>query len=707
MKRRLYTIFVLFFFISLTGTQNIVKAESFDDAYSKSGFADSYGRYIDNNMQAPVWDGLDRFLYSVRIDNKEHVYAVDIKAGTQVQVDNDSINRLNKPIANNVPGYGNYWGGQQRRNMSPDGEWELYARDNNVWIRKISSGTEYQLSFDGAEGAAYEQLRWSPDSKKIFALKHKNVDTRQILLTESRPSDQLQPKHRWIDYAKPGDALSQYEPALFAVEQKKQIRIETSSFENQYSLYFSAWSPDSKYAIFSYNQRGHQLYQIVAVNTTTGEHRALVDERSNTFVYYNDIVTRYINGGKTLLFTSERDNWRHLYTVDIENGTTRQVTKGNWNVREILHLDEEKGTILCYANGLNAQEERGNVAPGTVSASGKKGKPQGEDPYNKHLIKVEMATGKVTDLTPENGHHTVHFNADYSYFVDNYSRPDMPQISLLKSVDSANEIMVLQECSIERLLETGYTLPEVFVAKARDGKTDIWGTIYRPSNFNPDNKYPVIEYIYAGPHDSFVDKSFIVRNRFDRLKEMGYIIVCIDGMGTDNRSKEFQDVCWRNLKDAGFPDRILWMKAAAEVYPEMDIDKVGIYGYSAGGQSAMGALLFYPEFYKVAVSLCGCHDNRMDKIWWNEQWMGYPVGPWYGESSNVDNASKLQGDLLLINGEMDDNVDPASTLQVVAELVRHNKQFEQLYLPGHNHNLGSEYITRRIYEFFYRKCRDK
>ena len=680
--------------------------DGFEEAYNKTSFADYYNRYIDNNMQAPVWDGTDRFLYSIRVDNKEQVFAVDIKAATQVQVDNDSINRLGRQAANTNQGFGNYWGGQQRRNISPDGKWELYIRDFNVWIKENGTNKEYQLSFDGAERAGYGQVRWSPDSRTIFAMKQYEVDTRQILLAESRPTNQTQPNYRWIDYAKPGDALAQNIPVLFNVETKQQIPFDASSFNNQYSLYFSAWSPDSKYAIFHYNQRGHQVYQIVAINTETGEYRALVDEQSNTFIYYNDIVTRYLDGGNTLLFTSERDNWRHLYTVDIATGNVKQITKGDWNVREILHLDEEQGIILCYANGLKAKEERGNVAAGAVSAAGKKGKPQGEDPYNKHLIKVEIATGKVTDLTPENGHHTVYFNGNYSYFVDNYSRPDMAPVAVLKESGSGKVVLPLQTAKLDRLLETGYTLPEVFVAKGRDGKTDIWGTIHRPSNYDPSKKYPVIEYIYAGPHDSFVDKNFVIRNRFDRLKEMGFIVVYIDGMGTDNRSKEFQDVCWRNLKDAGFPDRILWMKAAASVYPEMDIDKVGIYGYSAGGQSAMGALLFYPEFYKVAVALCGCHDNRMDKIWWNEQWMGYPIGPWYGESSNVDNAHKLQGDMLLINGELDDNVDPASTLQLVSELVKHNKQFEQLYLPGHNHNLGSEYITRRIYEFFYRKCRN-
>ena len=301
--------------------------DGFEEAYNKTSFADYYNRYIDNNMQAPVWDGTDRFLYSIRVDNKEQVFAVDIKAATQVQVDNDSINRLGRQAANTNQGFGNYWGGQQRRNMSPDGKWELYIRDFNVWIKESSSNKEYQLSFDGAERAGYGQVRWSPDSRTIFAMKQYEVETRQILLAESRPANQTQPNYRWIDYAKPGDALAQNIPALFNVETKQQIPFDASSFNNQYSLYFSAWSPDSRYAIFHYNQRGHQVYQIVAINTETGEHRALVDEQSNTFIYYNDIVTRYIDGGNTLLFTSERDNWRHLYTVDIATGNLKQITK--------------------------------------------------------------------------------------------------------------------------------------------------------------------------------------------------------------------------------------------------------------------------------------------------------------------------------------------------------------------------------------------
>jgi dipeptidyl aminopeptidase/acylaminoacyl peptidase len=244
-------------------------------------------------------------------------------------------------------------------------------------------------------------------------------------------------------------------------------------------------------------------------------------------------------------------------------------------------------------------------------------------------------------------------------------------------------------------------MPEVFVTKGRDGKTDIWGNIYRPSNFDPSKTYPVIEYIYAGPHGSFAAKSF--SPNFwpgSGLAELGFIVVQMDGMGTSNRSKAFQDVCWKNLKDAGFPDRIRWIKEAAKKYPCMDTTRVGIFGGSAGGQSSLSALLFQPDFYKVAVSACGCHDNRMDKMWWNEQWLGYPIGPQYAECSNVVNAHKLKGHLLLIVGELDDNVDPASTMQVADALIKANKDFELLVLPGVNHTLGGKYGERKRRDFF-------
>jgi dipeptidyl aminopeptidase/acylaminoacyl peptidase len=286
--------------------------------------------------------------------------------------------------------------------------------------------------------------------------------------------------------------------------------------------------------------------------------------------------------------------------------------------------------------------------------------------------------------------------------VDTWSRIDLAPTSVLRSAVDGKVVMELEHADIAALQKAGWRPPESFTAPGRDGKTDIWGVIYRPSTFDPARKYPVIEQIYAGPHDAFVPKAFAAFSAMQAQAELGFIVVQIDGMGTSNRSKAFHDVCWKNLADAGFPDRILWHKAVAAKYRWYDVTRVGIYGHSAGGQNALAALLFHPEFYKAAVSSCGCHDNRMDKIWWNEQWMGWPLGPEYAAASNVENAWRLKGRLLLSVGEIDDNVDPASTMQVVNALVKANKVFDLLVLPGQRHSAGGAYGERKRYDFFVR-----
>jgi dipeptidyl aminopeptidase/acylaminoacyl peptidase len=279
---------------------------------------------------------------------------------------------------------------------------------------------------------------------------------------------------------------------------------------------------------------------------------------------------------------------------------------------------------------------------------------------------------------------------------------DMAPVHELRRVCDGKLICPLEKADIRELVAGGWTAPEVFVAKGRDGKTDIWGIIARPKDFDPGKKYPVIEYIYAGPQGSYVPKRFSPFRQFASLADLGFIVVQMDGMGTANRSKAFHDVCWKNLKDAGFPDRILWHQAVAKKYPYYDITRVGIYGNSAGGQSAAGAVLFHPEFYKAAVASCGCHDNRMDKASWNEQWMGYPVGPQYAECSNIENAARLQGKLFLIVGEMDNNVPPESTMRFVDALIQAGKDFDLLVIPGAGHGMGGAYGQRRMEDFFVR-----
>ena len=259
-------------------------------------------------------------------------------------------------------------------------------------------------------------------------------------------------------------------------------------------------------------------------------------------------------------------------------------------------------------------------------------------------------------------------------------------------------------CELERAQPPAdWQPPERFTAKGRDGATDIYGVIFRPTNFDPARKYPVIEQIYAGPHDSFVPVAFREWHGPQSMAELGFIVVQIDGMGTSNRSKKFHDVCWKNLGDSGFSDRIPWLVAAAAQHPEMDLTRVGIFGGSAGGQSALRALQAHGDFYKVAVADCGCHDNRMDKIWWNEQWMGWPVGPHYAEQSNVTNAAKTEGKLLLFVGELDHNVDPASTMQVVNALEKADKDFDLIVMTGTGHGSAENpYGIRRRRDFFVR-----
>lgn len=563
---------------------------------------------------------------------------------------------------------------------SPDGKLTAYIQEYNLYV-KDSTGKATQLTFDGSPGEFYSSyIKWSPNSKRIAVNKFRPSEKRFMKFMESSPKGQLQPKLKEVEYLKPGDALPIKQPCLFDLEEMNQIPVDIGDYLAQFSLSDPEWRKDSRAITVEYNQRGHQKYSVLEVNASTGDLTVLAEENPETFFFYSGKRYRFdSNDGQEMIWMSERDGWNHLYLYDGDGNVKNQITKGEWVVRHVVRVDEEKREIIFCGSGKN----------------------RNEDPYHLHYYKIGFDGKGLKSLTSENANHEVTFSDDYKYFVDYYSRADFPGKTVLCDAHTGKVLSTLEETGISELEATDWILPEVFSAKGRDGETDIWGIIYRPSNFDPTKKYPVIEYIYAGPHDSFVPKSFQgVMRRFAGLAELGFVLVQIDGMGTSNRSKAFHDVCWKNLKDAGFPDRIKWMQAAAGKYPYMDIDRVGIYGGSAGGQNSTGAVLFHPEFYDVAVSSCGCHDNRVDKIWWNEQWMGYPIGQHYAECSNVVNAHKLQGNLMLILGEVDDNVDPASTMQVADALINANKDFELVVLPGVNHTLGGSYGERKRRDFF-------
>lgn len=565
---------------------------------------------------------------------------------------------------------------------SPDGKWEAFVKNYNVAIRNLETDEVTFLSTDGSEQNHYNysSFRWSPDSEKLAAYRVIPGYDRKIHYVESSPEGQLQPRHLSRTYLKPGDVLDVDQPVLFHIEKQEQINIENDLFPNAYSNSSINWWDDSRAFYFEYNQRGHQAYRIIEVNGESGEARALINEEPETFFSYaTSLYTHFTDNGEEILWMSERDGWRHLYLYDgIAGELKNQITQGDWVVREVDSVDTDKRQIWFRASGLDEHQ----------------------DPYYIHHLRINFDGSGLTRFTEADGNHSVSYSSDHEYYVDTWSQVDQAPVSQLRRTSDQSLVMELEQADKSALVEAGWQAPEQFSAKGRDGETDIYGIIIRPTNFDPNESYPVIEYIYAGPHSNFVPKSFMRYSNMMALAELGFIVVQIDGMGTANRSKAFHDVAWQNLKDAGFPDRILWHKEVANTYSWYDNNKVGIYGRSAGGQSSTGALLFHPEHYHVAVSSVGCHDNRMDKIWWNEQWMGWPVGPQYSESSNIDHAHKLQGNLLLVVGELDTNVDPASTYQLADALIKADKDFQFLSIPGAGHGSVGAYEERKRRDFF-------
>ena len=568
--------------------------------------------------------------------------------------------------------------------------WLGFVRENNVWMRNRETHGEVQLSRDGTEDDAYrEPVLISPDGTRAAVVRVKPEQEHRVYFIESSPKDQVQPKLHSHQYLKPGDRIHHDRPCLFDLEKRAPIAVDDALFAKPWEISDLRWQPDSSQFTFLYNERGHQVLRIVSVDCAGAAH-TLVEETSPTFVDYSQKTWfRWLEATGELLWMSERDGWNHIYLFDAKTGALKsQITKGEWVVRGVMRVDGKKRQLWLRVAGVSS----------------------GQDPYYIHFARVNFDGSGFTLLTDGDGTHALRrggsegpaLSPNDRWLLDTYSRVDMPLVTELRDAGTGKLVCVLEKGDAPSLNAAGWTTPERFTAKGRDGTTDIFGIVIRPSNFDPAKKYPVVEEIYAGPHGCFVPKEWGLQSRQHALAELGFVIVQIDGMGTNWRSRAFHDVAWRNLKDAGFPDRIAWMKSAAATRPWMDLTRVGIYGGSAGGQNALAGLLHHGDFYKVGVADCGCHDNRMDKIWWNEAWLG-EVGPWYADNSNVTHAAKLAGKLMLLVGELDTNVDPSSTMQVVNALEKANKDFDLVVVTGSNHGAAEgAYGSRRRADFLVR-----
>jgi dipeptidyl aminopeptidase/acylaminoacyl peptidase len=565
--------------------------------------------------------------------------------------------------------------------LSPDGKTRIFCRDNNLWTTQ--GDVTKPLTTNG--DSTYYYSAWgsfSADGRYFATVRIKPAPKHYVYYVESSPANQLQPLLHKQEYAKPGDSLNYRVPVVVEVATGRVVEPSTELFSRQYYVSAPRWDADGKHLTFEYNERGHKTFRVLELSAETGQVRTLIEEKNDKYVNYNRQQRIDFEDGRHILWTSERDGRNHIYLYDRQKGRlVRQVTKGEYYLRGIQHVDEKQGVVYFSACGMNKDE----------------------DPYLIHYYKIGLDGKHLTCLTPEPGNHSVTYSSDMAYLIDTYSTVTTPPVTVLRSGKDGRVLRTLETADISRLEATGWKAPEVFVAKGRDGKTDMWGLIQRPSNFDPTKKYPIIEYIYSGPGDQYVPKTFTPWLYFlQNLAELGFIVVQVDGMTTSFRTRAFEEVCYKNLKDAGLPDRIAWIKAAAEKYPYMDIDRVGIYGCSAGGQNAMAAVLWHGDFYKAAYAACGCHDNRMDKIWWNEQWMSYPIDSSYVECSNVENAWRLERPLMLVVGEKDDNVDPASTMQVVNALEKAGKDFELVVITGAQHTMGESYGDHKRYDFFVR-----
>ena len=637
-------------------------------------------KMANGDVNAHVRRGEHKFWYSV-YDGQKQVFK-------EIDADNNTVTILPENPEKPRP----HRHGTQRHWMevpdekdgiqtSPDKKWQIFHRANNLWLTK--DGKEQQLTTNG--NSTYYYSAWgsfSPDSRYFATVRIKPAPKHYVYYVESSPKDQLQPVLHKQEYAKPGDSLNYRVPVIINIETGHVVEPSTDLFDKQYYVSAPKWDSDSKTVTFEFNERGHKTFRVLELSAESGRVRTLIEETNDKYVNYNRQYRYDFEDGQHILWTSERDSRNHIYLYDRQKAKLiRQVTRGEFYVRGIQRVDEKQGYVYFSACGMNPQE----------------------DPYLIHYYKIDLNGKRLITLTPEEGNHSVTYTDDMQYLIDTYSTVTTPPVTVLRSGKDGHIIRTLEKADITKLKAEGWQAPEVFVAKGRDGKTDMWGLIRRPTNFDPSKKYPIIEYIYSGPGDQYVPKSFTPWIwTLDDLAELGFIVVQLDAMTTSFRTREFEEVCYKNLKDGGLPDRIAWIKAAAAKYPYMDIDRVGIYGCSAGGQNAMAAVLWHGDFYKAAYAACGCHDNRMDKIWWNEQWMGYPIDSTYQECSNMENAWRLERPLMLMVGELDDNVDPASTMQVVAALQKAGKDFDLVIVPGAHHSMGEAFGEHKRNDFFVR-----
>ncbi len=604
---------------------------------------------------------------------------------------------------------------------SPDGRMEAFVHEHDLWVRPVEGGDSTRLTTDGEEYWSYgvtaprpsqiiaslparPVLQWSPDSKRIAV---QRMDERHVERMPIISHTSIRPTLYTYPYGLPGDSVvATFDIHVVDVESGGNLKLQTEP--QPYMTFTATGMRDSTWVTVKWKEGGERLYYVrgsrggksvmlYEADLETGEAREIIDERRATHVELNlDLVGGYpnwdvINGGQDVIWFSERDGWGHLYRFDGDGQLKGRITQGAWTVGDILHIDEESGRIVFTARGME----------------------EGRIPTMADLYAVNLDGTGLERLGGEDADHTVRASPDGRYFVDSWSRPDVPPVSVVR--DRAGRVVLeLERADVSRMEEVGWSPPEIFEYKARDGVTTMYGLLHKPSDFDPGKVYPIVEYIYPGPFIGSVGRwnfgggtlGTALRGDQDALAELGFIVVQMDHLGTPFRSKAIQDNYWGNMGDNGIPDHVAGVKQLAARYPWIDLERVGIYGHSGGGFASTDAILRYPDFYKVAVSTAGNHDNRSYHAAYAEKYQGLLVRDTvkgtdnYANQVNASLAENLKGKLFLMTGDMDDNVHPSMTYRVANALIAANKNFDFMILPDRAHGLNEPYVIRRRWDYF-------
>jgi len=580
---------------------------------------------------------------------------------------------------------------------SPDGKWIAYAEGYNVFIKSTESKEQHQLSFDGkkdyeyatyygwfdimegenAERPKHFSANWSEDSKWLTAnvVDFRNAEKMYLL---DHSIDSLY-KSKLLSYYRgsPGDTtMIHITPAFFNIETKKEVKTNLPTGTHINSVAIEGMN-NSGELLANYSERGYKKEVLKHVNLNNGKEETLIEEISETNI--DNFWFRKFDNKEKVIFLSERSGWRQLYMVDIKTKKTRAITKGNYYINSVVYTKEDKEEIYFLASG----------------------KEPNTNPYHQKLYRVNF-DGEVTLLTPENTHHIITFSEDGKHFSDNYSTISIPTKTVLRESKTGKILTSLTEADVSQIESKGWTVPEVFELTAKDGKTTIYGALWKPTNFDSNKTYPIIDATYTGPHTQRFPKSFGGVFNNQSLAELGFVVMQVDGLGTSGRSKEFHDHSYKNMGN-NLEDHVLAIEHLGKKYSWIDANRAGIFGHSAGGYDTGRAMLAFPEIYKVGVASSADHDFRMEKAWWPEMYQGWPVDSTYHMVSNITNAKNLKGKLLLVHGGMDDNVNPSATFKLAEALVKADKEFDLLIMPSQRHGYQGDhrkYFIKKRWNYF-------